>query len=170
MKYKATDRMRFKLAAGMYSQNLIAATSDRDVVNLFYGFLSGPESIPDTFEGKDVSDKLQKAEHAILGVEYDLSNRLTINVEAYYKNFSQLTNLNRNKIYNSNTPDVPDELKLDFIVEKGNARGLDFSLKYDYDRLFVWAVYSLGYVERTDPTMTYYPHFDRRHNINFLSV
>lgn len=169
MKYKATDRLRFKLAGGMYSQNLIAATSDRDVVNLFYGFLSGPESIPDEFDGKDVSDKLQKAEHAIFGIEYDLSNRLTVNVEAYYKNFSQLSNLNRNKLYNSNTPDVPDELKLDFIVEKGKAKGVDFSLKYDYDRLFVWAVYSLGYVERTDPQMTYRPHFDRRHNINFLA-
>jgi len=169
VKYKATDRLRIKLAAGMYTQNLISATSDRDVVNLFYGFLAGPESIPDTFEGRDVSDKLQKAQHAILGFEYDLSNRLTLNVEGYYKYFSQLSNLNRNKIYNSNTQGVPDELKLDFIVEKGNAKGVDFSLKYDYDRLFVWAVYSLGYVERTDPQMTYYPHFDRRHNINFLT-
>ncbi len=169
MKFKATDRMRIKFAGGYYTQNLIAATSDRDVVNLFYGFLAGPESIPETFEGKDVSDKLQKAQHAILGVEFDLNNRLTLNVEGYYKNFSQLTNLNRNKVYNSSTQGVPDELKLDFIVEKGNAKGVDFSLKYDYDRLFVWAVYSLGYVERTDPTMTYNPHFDRRHNINFLS-
>ena len=169
VKYKATDRLRFKLAAGMYTQNLIAATSDRDVVNLFYGFLSGPESIPDTFEGRDVSDKLQKAQHLIFGFEYDLSNQLTLNVEGYYKNFSQLSNLNRNKIYNSTTQGVPDELKLDFIVEKGNAKGVDFSLKYDYDRLFVWAVYSLGYVERTDPVMTYHPHFDRRHNINFLA-
>ena len=169
MKYKATDRIRIKMAAGMYTQNLIAATSDRDVVNLFYGFLSGPESIPEEFEGKSVKDKLQKAQHAILGVEYDLSNRLTLNVEAYYKNFSQLTNLNKNKIYNSDTQGVPDEQKLDFIVEKGNAKGVDFSLKYDYDRIFIWAVYSLGYVERTDANMTYHPHFDRRHNINFLT-
>ncbi len=169
MKYKATDRIRIKMAAGMYTQNLIAATSDRDVVNLFYGFLSGPESIPEEFEGKSVKDKLQKAQHAILGVEYDLSNRLTLNVEAYYKNFSQLTNLNKNKIYNSDTQGVPEEQKLDFIVEKGNAKGVDFSLKYDYDRIFIWAVYSLGYVERTDANMTYHPHFDRRHNINFLT-
>jgi len=169
MKYKATDRLRFKIAGGMYTQNLIAATSDRDVVNLFYGFLSGPESVPETFEGKEVTSKLQKAQHAILGVEFDLSNRLTLNVEGYYKNFSQLTNLNRNKVYNSNTQGVPDELKLDFIIEKGNAKGIDFSLKYDYDRLFIWAVYSLGYVERTDAVMTYNPHFDRRHNANFLA-
>lgn len=169
MKYKATDRLRIKLAGGMYTQNLIAATSDRDVVNLFYGFLSGPESIPETFEGKDVSDKLQKAQHAILGFEFDLNNRLTLNVEGYYKNFSQLSNLNRNKVYNADAQDVPDELKLDFIVEKGNAKGVDFSLKYDFDRLFIWAVYSYGMVERTDPQETYNPHFDRRHNINFLS-
>lgn len=169
MKYKATDRIRIKFAGGFYTQNLISATSDRDVVNLFYGFLAGPESIPETFEGKDVSDKLQKAQHAILGVEFDLNNRLTLNVEGYYKNFSQLTNLNRNKVYNSDTQGVPDELKLDFIVEKGNAKGIDVSLKYDYDRLFVWAVYSLGEVERTDSEITYNPHFDRRHNINFLS-
>jgi len=169
LKYKATDRLRFKVAGGFYTQNLISATSDRDVVNLFYGFLSGPESVPEEFDGKTIKDKLQKAQHAIVGLEFDLSNTLTINVEAYYKNFSQLTNLNKNKIYNSNTDGVPDELKLDFIIEKGHAKGLDFSLKYDYDRLFVWAVYSLGYVERTDPNMTYNPHFDRRHNINFLS-
>ena len=169
LKYKATDRLRFKVAGGMYTQNLIAATSDRDVVNLFYGFLAGPESVPKSFEGREINDKLQKAQHAILGLEFDFSNRLTLNVEGYYKNFSQLTNLNKNKVYNSETQDVPDELKLDFIIEKGNAKGVDFSLKYDYDRLFVWAVYSLGYVERTDPLISYNPHFDRRHNINFLT-
>ena len=168
MKYKANDRLRVKMAGGFYTQNLIAATSDRDVVNLFYGFLAGPESIPEEFEGSAVKDKLQKAQHAILGVEYDLNNRLTLNVEGYYKNFSQLSNLNKNKIYNSDTPDVPESQKLDFIVEKGNAKGVDVSLKYDYDRIFIWAVYSLGYVERTDENMTYHPHFDRRHNINFL--
>ncbi len=41
MKYNVTDRFRLKFAGGLYSQNLISATSDRDVVNLFYGFLSG---------------------------------------------------------------------------------------------------------------------------------
>lgn len=169
LKYKVTDRIRLKFAGGMYTQNLISATSDRDVVNLFYGFLAGPESVPEQFQGEPIKDKLQKADHAILGVEFDLNNRLTLNVEGYYKNFKQLTNLNKNKIYNDYTQGVPDELKLDFIFEKGNAKGVDMSLKYDFDRLFVWAVYSLGMVERTDPNQTYYPHFDRRHNINFLS-
>ncbi|MBL0102978.1 MAG: hypothetical protein IPP51_04025 [Bacteroidetes bacterium] len=42
MKYNISDKFRFKAAAGLYSQNFLAATSDRDVVNLFYGFLSDP--------------------------------------------------------------------------------------------------------------------------------
>lgn len=169
MKYKINDNVRLKLAGGMYSQNLISATSDRDVVNLFYGFLAGPESVPSTFKGRNVKNKLQKAEHVIAGVELDLSKSISMNVEAYYKNFSQLTNLNRNKIYNSNAEGVAEALKMDFIVEEGNAKGVDLSLKYDYDRWFVWAVYSLGFVERSDELVTYYPHFDRRHNANFLA-
>ncbi|MBR1626849.1 MAG: hypothetical protein IJ681_06865, partial [Bacteroidales bacterium] len=35
-------------------------------------------------------------------------------------------------------------------------------------RLYVWAIYSLGKVEKTSETQTYAPHYDRRHNINVL--
>ena len=48
-KYNMTDKFRVKFAGGFYSQNLISATSDRDVVNLFYGFLSGSNNLPDEF-------------------------------------------------------------------------------------------------------------------------
>ncbi len=42
-----------------HSQNLIAANNDYDVVNLFYGFLSG-SSNRETFDGKPVRSQLQK--------------------------------------------------------------------------------------------------------------
>ena len=47
VKYKASERLRLKAAGGMYSQNVISANSDRDVVNLFYGFLAGPQNLQD---------------------------------------------------------------------------------------------------------------------------
>ncbi|PID95093.1 MAG: TonB-dependent receptor [Bacteroidetes bacterium] len=172
MKYNATERLRFKLAAGIYSQNLISATSDKDVVNLFYGFLSGHEDLPQSFRGKKLTHKLQKANHAILGVEYDLTNTITLNVESYIKDFTQLTNLNRNKIYND-TPqnrNKPDYLKNDFVIEQGKAYGVDLVLKYDYRRLYVWAVYSHGYITRMDEIQRYVPHYDRRHNVNMLGT
>lgn len=170
MKYLLNDKIRLKLATGLYSQNLIDAKSDRDIVNLFYGFLSGPDNLPEKFLGEDVVSKLQKAEHIIVGMEYDIFNHTTVNVEAYYKNFSQLTNINRNKVFDD-TPDYsnkPEYLRKDFIIERGKAYGLDFSMKYDYRRVYFWAVYSLGFVTREDEMQEYYPHYDRRHNVNLL--
>ncbi len=175
MKYLVTDRFRLKMATGMYSQNLIAANSDRDVVNLFYGFLSGPDNLPARFDGKEITHKLQKANHYILGAEFDLSRNLNLNVEGYLKDFTQLTNLNRNKLYDESTapPGTPDQLKKDFMIEKGEAYGADIAFKYEKNRLYVWAVYSLGFVnkkyEDADKKLyNYRPHYDRRHNTNLI--
>lgn len=154
-------------------------SSDRDVVNLFYGFLSGSDEIPDEFDGKTLKHKLQKSQHVVVGAEIEPVQHVTLNVEAYYKNFSQLTNINQNKLfedkppYNDETsPDYkPEYLRKDFIVENGYATGLDFSLKYDYNKIYVWAVYSLAYVNKfCDGLVHYVPHYDRRHNVNLLAT
>ena len=169
-KYNVTDNFRLKFATGYYTQNFISASSDRDVVNLFYGFLSGPENLQDYFDGKEVKSKLQKSYHGIFGFEYNITRQWMLNIEGYYKYFPQLTNINRNKIYDD-TPenaDKPDYYKKDFIIEKGNAYGVDFLLKYDYKRLYIWMVYSLGYSNRNDGYQEYPTHFDRRHNVNLV--
>lgn len=169
-KYNISDKFRFKLAGGMYAQNLLSSVSDRDVVNIFYGFLSGPETLPDEFQGKEVNSRLQKSRDVIAGAEIDLAKHLSLNIEAYYKDFYQLTNVNRDKIYpdNGNYDDKPDYLVKEFIIEKGVAKGGDLVLKYDYKKLYIWMVYSLGFVTREDEVRKYTPHFDRRHNLNFL--
>ncbi|MEM1324361.1 MAG: TonB-dependent receptor [Bacteroidota bacterium] len=161
-KYNATDALRFKLAAGMYSQNLVSSVNELDVVNLFVGFLAGPEETifePGTRTPTD--DRLQRANHAILGIEYDFNNALSLNVEGYYKDFNQLINLNRNKL---------SEQDPNFATETGEAYGIDFSLRYETPQLYVWATYSHGYVNRDDGEQVYPTIFDRRHNVNFLTT
>ena len=172
MKYNLSDKVRLKAAGGMYTQNLLSASSDRDVVNLFYGFLSGSENLPETFNGKDVTSKLQSANHAIAGIEIDLPKHLSLNVEAYIKDFGQLENLNRDKLFEDigENSSKPDAVKKDFIIEDGTSKGVDLLLKYDYRRIYFWAVYSLGYVNRYDGIRSYTPHFDRRHNINLVAA
>ncbi len=171
IKYNVTEDFRLKFAGGLYSQNLIAANSDREVVNLFYGFLSGVVNIPETFRGQELDFRLQKSQHAIAGIEYDFTRRFNINLEGYIKNFSQLINLNRNKIYDdiAENFDKPDYLKKDFVVESGYAYGADVLLKYENRRIFLWAVYSLGWIKRHDGIAEYYPHYDRRHNVNLVA-
>jgi len=175
LKYNVTNNFRLKFAGGMYSQNLIAATSDRDIVNLFYGFLSGPDNLPKRFNGKELKHHLQKSNHLILGAEFDLGKYINLNIEGYYKNFPQLTNINQNKLYSEgDAPQGASDVETkDFIVEKGEAYGVDVALKYDYKNLYFWFVYSLGYVNRTYETasgdlVTYTPPFDRRHNLNAI--
>lgn len=179
LKFKITDKFRLKSALGVYSQNFIAANSDKDVVNLFYGFLTSPQNLQDEFDGQEVTSVLQKSKHAIFGVEYDINNRLNVNIEGYYKYNSQMTELNRNKLIDDDAINAsePYIIKNDFIIEKGDAYGVDLLLKYDYKRLYLWFVYSLGKVSRTGEFLsdaneiyidTYAPHFDRRHNINFM--
>ena len=176
IKYNVDENIRIKLAAGIYSQNLISANSDRDVVNLFYGFLSGPDNLQEEFtdeEGniRDVTHSLQKANHLILGGEFDLSKKVSINVEGYYKRFTQLTNINRNKLFNeSDDLDVAEILVKDYIVETGDAYGVDFVAKYTADKLYLWGVYSLGKVTRWDGVRTYSPIFDRRHSVNLMAT
>ena len=178
LKYNATDRLRLKAAAGMYSQNYVAATSDRDVVNLFYGFLSGIDNLPEYYNGEGIKSNLQKANHFILGGEFDLSRNATLNIEGYWKDFVQLTNINRNKLY-PDTPEnaqIPDLLKKDFTKETGDAYGFDVSLKYEDQHWYLWTVYALGFVTREYEKavedgvelLQYAPHFDRRHNINVI--
>lgn len=173
VKYNVVEKFRLKLAAGLYSQNLVAANSDKDVVNLFYGFLSGNlPSMPDNFKGELLKTKLQKSEHIIFGFEWDIINSLNLNVEGYLKHFDQITTINRNKIYDDNSVNAsrPDYQKKDFMVESGYAYGVDFLLKYDQESWYIWAVYSLGWVRRNDGVTTYAPNYDRRHNVNLVAT
>jgi hypothetical protein len=146
------------------------------VVNLFYAIISGPDNLPDSFDGEERTTALQKASHLILGAELDINGKITTNLEAYYKYFSQLTNLNRNKVYDEDkNPEQPALLKEDFILEKGDAYGLDFTIKYDQRNFYCWIVYSYAFVNRyyedIDSVMQqYFPHFDRRHNLNLVGT
>ncbi len=175
IKYNVTDWFRIKAAGGFYSQNLIAANSDRDVVNLFYGFLSGQANLPSYFGKEEVTTKLQKAIHYILGAEFDIAVNTTLNIEGYYKDFRQLTSMNRNQVYSEQeAPDnVPEIMKKDFMVERGDAYGLDLSVKYEDRKWYIWGAYSLGFVTRDyqnaqKEIVTYRTHYDRRHNMNIL--
>ncbi|MEO6132611.1 MAG: TonB-dependent receptor, partial [Saprospiraceae bacterium] len=162
IKANFSDHFRVKFAAGKYSQNLISAENEKDIVNLFPGFLSGPEErIYEPGTKIQTKDKLQKAWHALAGFEFDLSSGWEINLEGYYKKFSQLIGISRNKL----TIEDPD-----FQTETGNAYGLDLSFSRQTKKMYLWATYSLGYVNRDDGEQVYPTHFERRHNINLLAT
>ncbi len=159
-KYNINDNLRLKLAGGRYSQNLIGSVNDKDVVNLFVGFLTGPEEqISDLGTDEKPDHRLQKSWHAVVGAEIDVTDNIEINVEPYYKYYDQLIVVNRNKL-DANDPS--------YSTENGKAYGIDFTLRYETQSLYFWGTYSLAYVNWYDGKQTYPTIFDRRHNINLL--
>lgn len=177
LKFNASEKFRLKASGGRYSQNFTSASSDKDVVNLFNGLLSAPTNVQGTFltlyqNERTPDNGIQYAWHAIGGLEYDVNRYFTVNIEGYYKYFSQLSNINQNKLYPDTDAFVnePDELKKDFILENGESYGVDVLLKYSTKRLFLWGVYSYGHSIRWDGFEEYYPVFDRRHNINLVGT
>lgn len=82
-------------------------------------------------------------------------------MEPYIKYFNQLIEINRNKLT------IADP---DFATENGKAYGIDFLVKYDYKRLYIWVGYSLGWITRYNGEQTYPPHYDRRHNMNLVGT
>jgi hypothetical protein len=175
LKYNANENLRFKFSGGRFSQNFTSASSDKDVVNLFNGLLSAPTNVQEDFvtqfqNVKNTKNGLQYAWHAILGMEFDLGKYWSFNIEGYYKYFSQLSNINQNKLYDdiSQFELIDDVFKKDFIIETGQSYGFDLLAKYSKDRLFFWAVYSYGKNTRWDGFANYAPVFDRRHNVNLV--
>jgi hypothetical protein len=171
-KWNLSNNFRFKLATGIYSQTFLDTKSDRDIVNLFTGYMTvNPDlNIVDSFRGAPIDSYVQTSNHFIFGAEYDILRNLNLNVELYYKTMENLVSANRDRQYadDAEHADKPDYQRKEYTVERGKAYGADFSLKYDDGRLYVWTIYSLGKVIREGEIQTYSPHYDRRHNVNIL--
>ena len=159
-KYNLTRNLRLKGGVGYYTQNLLSTVNDRDIVNLFVGFLLGPrETLIDPETQMRTDSRLQTAWHYVGGVEYDIGRNVTFNLEGYLKSFGQMLNINRNKLSASDP---------NFIVESGEAYGMDFNMDFKKGNWDVWLTYSLAFVNRFDGNQTYPTNFDRRHNSNVL--
>jgi hypothetical protein len=175
-KLNVTEKFRLKLAAGIYSQNLLSATSDMDILNFFKGYLSAPVNLVDKFNGKPVEDQLQKSQHIIFGTEVDIGEYVFLNLEGYLKNYPQLIGYNNKKIvdeeYGENLPEV---LTKDFVVETGKSYGVELSGKYEdaikiFKFTYTYAIAKRAYEDAFGEMVEYYPHYDRRHNFNVMAT
>lgn len=164
IKYNISENVRVKGATGIYSQTIVSTKSDIDIVNLFTGFLLSPDQRIYNANGEPVKSNLQRAYHAVAGVETDI-NRVELNVEPWFKYFAQISELNRFKKVAADP---------DFVASSGVAYGLDVSAKYSKDRVYLWA--AAGYqvvnytgIDAKGQKQTYPAPFDTRFNSNLVA-
>ncbi len=168
-KINLTGCLRLKFSGGLYSQNLLSTVSEKDIVNLFVGYLTGPQeqlykpgvTSPNASSDLQADTHLQTAYHLIGGVEFDPSPALELNIEPYLKKYTQLIDVNRNKIVATD---------LNYLTETGTSAGVDFSGRYHTQGLDVRATYSYSKVTLDDGVQSFPSNFDRRHNVNLLAT
>jgi len=180
VKYNITESVRLKAAAGMYSQNILSTKSDRDIVNFFSGYLQSPDQTIINTDNSKINTNLQTAYHLLGGIEVDV-NRVEFNLEPWYKNFTQNIELSRIKAFTSDP---------DFLSGYGKAYGVDLSMKYVHNRIYLWTVFSYQKVQYTTlipdslpynfynasnisdryHKESYPPPFDTRFNMNIFAA
>lgn len=144
--YKVDEPISVYAAYGIYHQRLIDLNDENLVFTPFELVAAAPDTAGD-----------ETASQYIFGISISPNILSNIKAEFYYKDFSRLIEVNRDKVYS---------YEPDFLVGVGEAYGFDLSFKYDAEASYIEGSYSFGKTTRTFDGLTYYPRYDLRHQIN----
>ena len=146
--YVLNETWKLKASYGRITQQSVTVNNEDDVISLFDAWISVPTDYPSEI-----------ADHYVLGVGGNITRNLSIDVQPYYKHFSNLLTYNRDKI---------DALDPDYIQGHGESYGLETMVRWKNDWFDGYAAYSLGWASLTDGASTYAPRYDRRHSLKTL--
>ncbi len=144
--YAPVPVLVFHGAAGWYSQEVTTLMNETDVISIFEPWII----VPDYLRASD-------AAHFVAGIEYDLSERLSLNVEGYYKPMFNLFEVNEKKF----TAGAPDHVNV-----AGTSYGVECSVKWLTDAVLMQASYTLSRARLNIGGVSYTPRYDVRHVVN----
>ncbi len=128
---------------------MLTVQNEDDLISIFDMWISVPE---DT--------KPEQADHLVAGLEGTLFERVWANFQTYYKRYRSILLYNRDKIVTSDP---------DYVSGTGSSYGLEVLLRYGSSKFNLYAAYSLSRTKLVLGHFTYYPRYDRRHNLNLLT-
>jgi hypothetical protein len=148
LRYQLSPFLAFKASYGRYHQQLMTISNEDDIISIFESWIPVPE------------ERLEEADHYVGGVEINISERVDLTLQGYYKQFRNLFTYNRDKV---------DRFDPDYLPGLGKAYGGEILLKGAVDPVYGWLSYSLGRTSRTLSDFTFSPRYDRRHTINVVA-
>jgi len=150
IKYQLYPNLALKGSWGIYHQYLTTAVSDEQNFNFIDLWFPLTEKY-----------QPQSATHYVAGVEWWLPYELILTTELYYKEMTNLLDLNEQGDF-ANERD-------DFFIGDGYARGAEVLLKRSVGRLTGWLGYSYSLTKRDIHHVNYFPKQDRRHSLNLVA-
>jgi len=111
-----------------------------------------------------------KADHFVLGFNYDNRKTFSVSVESYFKNYGNLAEYRTYRA--ANEPLENQTTAQNFLIGKGAAYGADIYIRNNVWGLEGWLGYSLSWSKKRINGFnfgeTYYPTYDRRHTITAI--
>ncbi|HPN38107.1 MAG TPA: TonB-dependent receptor, partial [Melioribacteraceae bacterium] len=147
--YRINPQIALKGAYGVYQQEITTLSDEKEVISLFEPYIITPEYLEPS-----------RAQHYIGGLEIDLTSKINIQYELYYKKVLNLPLINEKKIYNSDP---------DFVSGESEAYGNELMIKYNDMPFSLTLSYSLSYAYNMLDGKRFYPKYDSRHNLNIMA-
>ncbi len=151
-RYVLTPAVTLKASFGVYHQYLKLATNT--LIPVF-----------DVWQATDTSQPPERALQYVLGVSTTPFEDVNFDVEAYYKDMTNLVEMRPNVTSGSTLNDV-------FFVGNGKAYGIEFFLQKQEGRFTGWLGYTLAWTTRTFPDINngkeFPPTYDRRNNFDLV--
>ncbi|MCX6155021.1 MAG: TonB-dependent receptor [Candidatus Kapabacteria bacterium] len=153
LNFKINDNYTLKAAWGIYHQYLhLSAQPD-------FSFF-------DTWLPTDNTIAPAQANHYILSLETKPAEGLNFNVDVYYKDLMNITEMNQTIL-------SADNVKGIFYTGSGHAYGAEMFLQKKYGNFYGWVGYSIGWVKAKFPDIDngeeFYPKYDRRHDLKIVA-
>ncbi|MBN2570567.1 MAG: TonB-dependent receptor [Ignavibacteriales bacterium] len=146
--YHPTPLISLKASVGRYSQEILTLTDENELISIFEPWII----IPDYLEAPE-------ATQFNVGLEMYLTEKLTFEIEGYYKLIDNLIDVNKNKFSSKDN---------DYINVNGHSYGAEVLIKFEPSNYFIKASYSLGWAYKINDDMEYFPRYDVRHSANLL--
>ena len=146
--YMPYPALSLKAVIGRYSQEVATLSNENELISIFEPWVIFPSNL-----------RPSEATHIIVGVQSYLSDKISFEAEAYYKDLSNLFDIN----------DQQNALGgYDYVNVDGEAYGGEFAAKIQSSDFFFNASYSLGWAYKYKGNTKYFPRYDVRHSVNIL--
>jgi hypothetical protein len=148
LKYHPAKNTAINVGLGRFTQPMVTLNSTDAVFSIY-----------DMWTPVQSDQALPTALHYIAGVEQWLKRDVVFSFEGYYKDFSNLLETRYGDYF---TP--PESL----LVADGYSYGADLMLRKTEGWVNGWISYSYMWTRRSIGDESYFPHHDRRHNVNIV--
>jgi hypothetical protein len=150
LKYDLSPDLALKGSFSRYRQFMVTTSNEDDVIPLFESWL--PVKSPFIPE---------QCDEYVLGFDMVPIENGSFKMQGYYKYFRNLLGYNLNKT----TVNDPD-----FSAGKEISYGLESTLKFQVEKLFLWLNYTISWAKEKRDNVVFNPRYDKRHMLNFMAV